>query len=65
MKVIKEGLINAGLLVLVGMLIMGGIRAAEWLIPAPEERIVVCMAMDLPDHVECRALDKLMRAKKW
>ena len=43
-----------------GALVGTGIRAAEWVIPAPEMRVIVCTIDDF-DHVEtCTSAAKLL-----
>ena len=49
----KELAINALKIVVLGVLAGTGVRAAEWVIPAPEMRVIVC-TMDDFDHVETR-----------
>ena len=45
-----------------GALVACGMRAAEWLIPKPEARIVVCMATD--DAPICKRLDEVITGRK-
>lgn len=48
---------------IIGFIIGAGMRAAEWIIPKPETRVVVCMADDL-DVVACKSLNSLVNAEK-
>ena len=41
-----------------------GGRAAEWLIPAPEARILVCFEYDVEMGNTCHSLKDLVEAKK-
>lgn len=45
-----------------GLAAGAGIRAAEWLIPKPETRFVICMAYDM-DKPVCEDLDKIINKK--
>jgi hypothetical protein len=47
--------------VMLGALVVVGMRAAEWLIPKPETRLIVCLAEDVDKSRACRTLDELMR----
>lgn len=59
----KEKLKAAMTVVLLGILVIVGVRIAEWTIPAPEMRIVVCFANEL-DQVEiCKPADELLKRK--
>ena len=56
----KQTLIIALFTFIAGALAMAGIRAAEWLIPEPEQRIVICMADELGDVTICRSLQDML-----
>lgn len=46
-----------------GLLIAAGVRIGEWVIPAPETRLVVCFANEL-DQVEiCKPASELLKKK--
>jgi hypothetical protein len=47
--------------VAVGALVVVGMRAAEWLIPKPETRLIVCFAEDVDNSRTCKTLDELIR----
>jgi hypothetical protein len=60
-----KSVINILYVVAIGALAGLGIRAAEWAIPAPEMRVVVCAADEMYKVKECRsAADLLREAKK-
>jgi hypothetical protein len=46
----------------IGVVAGSGIRAAEWAIPKPETRVIVCMADDL-DKIACKSLTDMLPAK--
>lgn len=57
----KELALDALKIVALGVLVGTGVRAAEWAIPAPEMRIVVC-TMDDFDKVEtCTSAAELLK----
>ncbi len=57
----KIRLIAIAQIIGMGILVMIGIRAAEWFIPAPEQRIVICFANEL-DQVEiCKELNEIIK----
>lgn len=62
---IKELAIKAAIkgaaLIAVGALLLTGIRLAEWTIPRPDTRIVVCLASDIGEIDECTQLSELMQ----
>ncbi len=61
MEKLKELGIDALKIVALGVLVGSGVRAAEWAIPAPEMRVVVC-TMDDFDHVEtCKSAAELLK----
>lgn len=47
----------------IGFALLVGIRAAEWLIPSPDTRIVVCFASDIGKVETCSYLSELRAAK--
>jgi hypothetical protein len=47
---------------MLGVCVVAGIRAAEWVIPQPELRMVVCLADDLGSVHACRTLNELLEA---
>ena len=48
-------------LVVVGLLIGLGIRLAEWAVPQPSVRVMICTPADYSIHEECRAAGKAKR----
>lgn len=50
-------------LLFVGILAGAGFRIAQWVIPEPDTRIVVCMASDAR-YGECRLLSELKKASR-
>lgn len=47
----------------VGVLVGAGVRAAEWVIPAPEMRVVVCTPSAM-DHIEaCVSAEELLNKR--
>lgn len=59
---LESGLISLVAYMVIGAAIMVGIRAAEWLIPQPETRVIICTYDDMGE-TECKAAADLMRAK--
>lgn len=60
MKIAKEVM----WLVMCGFIVMVGLRAAEWLIPEPPSRIVICYGSDGKEPV-CLPMDELaLRIKR-
>lgn len=56
----KDRLIAIAQIIGIGALVVAGMRAADWVIPKPESRVVMCFANEL-DQVEiCRNLKELM-----
>lgn len=43
-----------------GAIVIIGVRAAEWIIPAPETRVIVCMAEDMDKVDTCVDLKELV-----
>ena len=43
-------------LLLIGAIIVAGMRAAEWLIPEPESRVLICFPSDTEKFRGCRSL---------
>lgn len=59
----KDVLRDAAFIFGVGILLIVGFRTGEWLIPAPESRIVICFANEL-DQVEiCKTASELLKKK--
>ncbi len=59
-----ENLKYAGWFLLAGALLIVGMRAAEWLIPKPETRILICFEDDVRLGNTCKRLDELREAKQ-
>lgn len=55
---------HIGLLLLIGMVIATGMRVAEWLIPKPETRVVVCFANEIGQVEICKNLEKMLMRDK-
>lgn len=47
-------------LMAIGAIVIVGVRVAEWLIPAPEMRIIVCMGEDIKKVDTCVSLKELV-----
>ena len=47
-------------ILLVGALIVVGMRAAEWVIPQPEMRVVMCFANEIDQVEVCNSLKELL-----
>lgn len=61
MKKAKE-LLAVGLqLIAIGALVMGGMRLAEWVIPEPEVKVIVCLADDVDRIETCESLSDLVK----
>lgn len=61
MEKMKELAIDGLKILALGVLVGTGVRAAEWAIPAPEIRVIVC-TMDDFDHVEiCTSAAELLK----
>jgi hypothetical protein len=52
------------LLLICGATVGAGQRAAQWSIPEPEQRVVVCMIHDIETNVTCRSLFELINRPK-
>ena len=48
-------------LIALGVIVMAGVRIAEWLIPAPEMKIVICLASDIGEVEICNSLADLRK----
>lgn len=60
-NVMKELAIDALKILALGVLVGTGVRLAEWAIPAPELRVIVC-TMDDFDHVKtCTSAAELLK----
>lgn len=46
----------------VGVIVVIGMRAAEWLIPAPEMRVIICMADDVGTVEACASAAELLKS---
>jgi hypothetical protein len=58
---LKELAIDGLKILTLGVLVGAGVRAAEWAIPAPEMRVIVCTIDDF-DHVEtCTSAAELLK----
>lgn len=57
----KELAIDALKLVVLGVLVGAGVRAAEWAIPAPEMRVVVCAIDDFYKVEACTSAIELLK----
>ncbi len=58
---LKELSIDGLKIFALGVLVGTGVRAAEWAIPAPETRVIVCTVDDF-DHVEtCTSAAELLK----
>lgn len=61
MEKAKELLVSGLQLIGIGLLVAGGMRLAEWVIPEPEVKVIVCMA-DEVDRIEtCQSLSDLVK----
>lgn len=49
---------------MVGVCVLAGIRAAEWVFPQPTLQMVVCLADDLGTVHACRTLNDLLAASE-
>lgn len=47
----------------IGAVAMVGMRAVEWLIPAPKKEVLVCI-VDKADMTECISLDQVPERKR-
>lgn len=50
-------------LLVVGVLVGTGMRAAEWAIPAPQTRLLFCFANDLGKVEACKTFEEISEAK--
>jgi len=63
MKKTKELLVDGLQIIAIGVLVAAGFRLAEWVIPEPEVKVIVCMADDV-DRVEaCESLSDLVKTR--
>lgn len=56
----KERLIAIAQIIGIGALIVAGMRAAEWVIPQPEERVLICFANELDQVQICRTIKEIL-----
>ena len=56
-------LLNAVTLIACGLLVGAGIRAGEWLIPAPDTRVIICFADELDQLTFCAPTSALTKVK--
>lgn len=68
MSVKEEGLLGRLLAAIVfyaamGAVVMAGMRAVEWLVPAPKRQVMVCI-VDKADMTECIGLDEMPAKEK-
>lgn len=61
MEFLEKAAQNGLVLLVVGVLVGAGIRLADWVIPAPDTRIVVCTEDRLP---ECRTLNEIRKSSR-
>lgn len=61
MEKAKELAIVALKIMALGVLVGTGVRAAEWAIPAPEMRVVVCTMNDFDKVETCTSAAKLLK----
>lgn len=61
---IKEAVLACGYFIVIGALVMAGMRVAEWLIPKPEAKVLFCMAADIDNASACKTLAEMMRESK-
>jgi len=50
--------------ILLGVLVAIGIRTGEWLIPPPEQRVVICFANELDQVEVCHTTRELLERAK-
>jgi hypothetical protein len=58
---IKEVIIKYLLLILIGGLVVVGMRIAEWIIPQPEMRVIICTANDTMKIDTCKSAADLLK----
>lgn len=59
----KETIKSVLTIIAAGSLIVVGFRIAEWVIPAPDTRVVICFANEL-DQVEiCKPASELLKKR--
>jgi len=56
----KELSIKIGLVFAMGIVLGVGMRTAEWLIPKPESRILICMYGEPLEGPACKKLSELV-----
>jgi hypothetical protein len=57
----KELLADALKMIALGALVMVGMRVAEWVIPAPEVMVIVCMGDEVSKIDTCQSLNDLVK----
>lgn len=56
-KILADGL----QIIAIGVLVAVGLRLAEWVIPEPEVKVIVCMGDDVNKVEACQSLSDLVK----